>query len=101
MYAWRPRANCFFTKSITSGSFAVSRTAVTTSAAIGGLFVESGDIEIAVERLRKGPRDRRGGHDEHVRSSLRAQSSRARCNTPNLCCSSMTMSPRLSKPLDS
>ena len=45
------------------------------SAAIGGFFAQSGNLEIAVEGLREGARDRRCGHDQHIRRiSARDQS---------------------------
>ena len=33
----------------------------------GGLLPEDRHVEVAVDGHRRGPRDRRGGHDEHVR----------------------------------
>ena len=55
-------------------------------------------VEVAVDEHRRGARDRRGRHHEHVglRSFARrllAPGSSARCSTPKRCCSSITTTP--------
>ena len=67
MYAWRPLAICFFTNSITSGSFSCLTHYRGDRSAIGRLFPEERNIQVAVNGLRERARDRRRGHDEDVR----------------------------------
>ena len=59
-------------------------------------LVEHADVEVAVDGHRRGARDRRGRHHQHVGHRLRRALSRsaARCSTPKRCCSSTTTTPR-------
>ena len=58
-------------------------------------LVEHRDVEVAVDGHRRGARDRRRRHHEHVGGDARSPLSRsaARCSTPKRCCSSITTTP--------
>ena len=68
-----------------------------------GLLGDHRDVEVAVDGHRRGARDRRGRHDQHVGHAAflgggllavaPLSRSAARCSTPKRCCSSTTTTP--------
>ncbi len=66
--AWRPSATSSRTRRYASAAF-VGRTRDERLDRLpaGGKLVEDGHVEVAVVRERERPRDRRRGHDQHVR----------------------------------
>ena len=99
-YAWCPCATSSRTRcqarSSQSGRSAAGTTRGLDRQPAGRQLGQRRDVEVAEDGHRDRARDRRRGHDQHVRALRRRPRSvsAARCSTPNRCCSSTTTRPR-------
>ena len=98
-YAWRPAATSSRTSAHDRGFHRAARLRPVRDdrRAARRQLVEHADVEVAVDRHRRGARDRRRRHHQHVGhgAAVALVAQRARCSTPKRCCSSMTTTPRL------